>query len=118
MERIKLELIRRLDAEKKPEQAKILSGFFKTGKGEYGEGDSFWGIKVPVQRAIAKHYYKLLPIRAFGDLLSHGVHEVRLTALMMMVYRYEKSNDDTEKQALVKVYLETKAESTTGIWWM
>ena len=54
------ELIYELKLQKNPEKAKILSRFFKTGKGEYAEGDKFLGIIVPIQRKIAKKYYSLI----------------------------------------------------------
>ena len=78
-------------------QAVELARFFKTGKGGYGEGDVFWGIKVPVQRAIArKHTDAALP--DIGRLLNEPVHECRLTALLILVEKYSKSDCISRKE--------------------
>jgi 3-methyladenine DNA glycosylase AlkD len=86
-----------------PEKAKILSGFFKTGKGQYGEGDVFLGISVPEQRKIARKYADL----SFTDikkLLLSRIHEYRLIALLILIGRYRRA-DETEKQNIFNIYL-------------
>ena len=70
-----------------PEKAAVLSRFFKTGKGEYGEGDMFIGIKVPDQRKIAGKYTAMSPDE-LHKLLADPIHECRLTALMILVNQY------------------------------
>ncbi|PKN71945.1 MAG: DNA alkylation repair protein [Candidatus Cloacimonetes bacterium HGW-Cloacimonetes-3] len=80
--------------------------FFKSYPGGYGEGDKFWGISVPTQRSIGKHYYRLLSLEDMSELIHHEVHEVRLTTLMMLVSRFEKSKDEKEKEAIAKLYLD------------
>ncbi len=80
-----------------PERAKILSRFFKTGKGEYGEGDVFLGITVPLQRRIAKRYSGM-SLEDLQKLLSSPVHEHRLTALLILVNRYQKADAKGKKE--------------------
>ena len=95
--------IQELNKLKNPSKAKILAGFFKTGKGEYGEGDIFWGITVPEQRKVAKKFIDL----NFSDiqrLLNSKIHEQRLVALLLLVEKYKKGNDK-EKKEIVKLYL-------------
>jgi len=86
-----------------PKQATILQRFFKTDKGQYGEGDIFLGIKVPVQRQIAKKYQDL-PIKQTFSLLKSKVHEHRLTALFILIFQYERSSSD-EKNKIFNHYL-------------
>ncbi|MDD3190124.1 MAG: DNA alkylation repair protein [Candidatus Pacebacteria bacterium] len=97
MEDNKLGSLRKVLADEANEnQAKILQGFFKTGKGEYGEGDVFWGIKVPVQRMIVRGFYDL----EFGDvkkLLESKIHEERFCALLILMKKYEQGDADMRK---------------------
>jgi 3-methyladenine DNA glycosylase AlkD len=88
---------------KNPEKAKVLSGFFKTGKGEYGEGDKFLGIIVPDQRKIAKKYTDI-GLTDTQKLLSSKIHEHRLTALFILIGKYKKANE-TEKKKIFNFYL-------------
>ena len=85
------------------EKAKILQGFFKTGKGEYAEGDIFLGVTVPETRKIAKKYAEL-PFEDITELLKSKIHEERLTALLLIIEKYKKS-DNTEKENIIKFYL-------------
>lgn len=79
-----------------PEQAKHLQRFFKTGRGQYGEGDLFLGIKVPIVRSVAKKYYGEISLEEINELLNNKLHEVRLLALLLMVLKYEKNHGRTE----------------------
>lgn len=69
--------------------------FFKTGKGEYGEGDKFLGIRVPVLRKAVKTF-KLASIEDSLKLLKNEYHEIRLFALLLLVEQYQKGNDETQ----------------------
>lgn len=75
------------------QKAEILQRFFKTGKGEYGEGDKFLGITVPQTRKLAKKY-RNLSLNEIKKLLNNKFHEIRLAALLILV---EQFPDDPEK---------------------
>jgi 3-methyladenine DNA glycosylase AlkD len=75
-----------------PERAKNLAWFFKTGKGEYGHGDRFLGIPVPLQRKIALRY-RTLPLNDIAHLLASRIHEHRLAALEILVAQYEAGSE-------------------------
>src|SRR3989338_6876824 len=80
-----------------PTQAKLLQRFFKTGKGEYGEGDIFLGIKVPEQRKLAKKYssFSLAEIK---ELIYSKIHEERLIGFLILTYKYPKSSNEDKEQ--------------------
>ena len=89
-----------------PEKAAFLQGFFKTGPGEYGEGDLFLGVTVPQQRLIAKTLAPQATLPLLSELLQHPYHEMRLTSLLAFVYRFEKTKQEADRQVLVDFYLE------------
>jgi 3-methyladenine DNA glycosylase AlkD len=72
------------------EQRRILMGFFKTGPGEYGEGDEFLGLKVPQTREVVKAVAKDFPLSQVPELLMNRWHEVRLCGLLILVSKFEK----------------------------
>ena len=76
-------------------QAEILQKFFKTGKGEYGEGDIFLGIKVPVQRNVAKKYFGL-SLPKIQELLKSNIHEHRLIGLIILSNKYKESKEEDQ----------------------
>ena len=78
------------------EQATILARFFKTGPGQYGEGDRFIGVKVPATRKVAKEF-KNLPLTEVKCLLHSEIHEERLLALVILIGQFEKGDDATRK---------------------
>lgn len=86
-----------------PDRAKKLAGFFKTGKGQYGEGDLFLGIPVPEQRKVANRYTDLL-LNDLQELLNSKFHEHRLTALLILISKYGKA-EDSGKEEIFSFYL-------------
>lgn len=87
-----------------PKKAKFLQGFFKTGKGQYAEGDVMLGIAVPEQRKVAKRHYKEISSGEVVKLLKSKIHEYRLTALLIFVLQFEKG-DDAVKTNIYNLYL-------------
>lgn len=99
------DLVHTLENLADPIRAIALSRFFKTAPGQYGEGDIFWGLTVPLQRTVVKQFYRELSLKEIQKLLPHKVHEVRLTALMIMVEIYRKAKTEEEKLAVMELYL-------------
>jgi 3-methyladenine DNA glycosylase AlkD len=85
------------------QKAEILQRFFKTGPGEYGEGDVFIGVKVPDLRKVAKNF-QYIGIKDVIILLESAIHEERLLALLILVSKYVKGNE-TAKKEIYKLYL-------------
>jgi 3-methyladenine DNA glycosylase AlkD len=74
-----------------PQKAAVLRRFFKTGKGEYGEGDVFVGLMVPVSRQIVRKFVDA-PLTVVAGLLASKIHEERLIALLILVNQFGKSS--------------------------
>jgi 3-methyladenine DNA glycosylase AlkD len=110
-------LIGELKKESNPKQAKVLSGFFKTKKGEYGEGDIFLGIKVPVQRKISKKYD--LSFEELQKLLDSKIHEYRMCALFILIKKYEtatkEKNTNLQNQAF-EFYINNVKKGNINNW--
>ncbi len=98
-------LIKDFEQIQNPEKAKILSRFFKTGKGEYGYGDIFLGITVPQQRLLVKKFFDL-NLQDTIKLLRSKIHEHRLTALLILVKKFEKENYERTKENIYNLYLD------------
>ena len=79
------------------EDAHFLQRFFKTGPGQYGEGDIFLGLRVPATRRLAKEY-KNLSLKEVSSLLKSPYHEVRLFALISLVNTFDKGDESTQKK--------------------
>jgi len=92
--------LRRLGNKKR---AKLSQRYFKTGPGQYGEGDVFLGIAVPVLRTLAKEYQDLA-LADIIDLLRSAIHEERLLALLLLVRAYARA-DDSVRKMIYELYL-------------
>ncbi len=97
------ELERALQAAADPRCAAAQAKYFKTGKGEYGEGDRFIGITVPVLRKLARQHISL-GFRDLARLLASSAHEYRLAALEILVAQYERS-EQADRERIVAFYL-------------
>lgn len=86
-----------------PEIAQHSQRFFKTGPGQYGEGDRFWGIRVPEVRKVAQKFNEL-PLSETEKLLHSQYHEARLCALIILVNQFQKAEPETRNR-IYKLYL-------------
>ncbi len=87
-----------------PLRAQSNAWFFKTGPGEYGEGDKFISVTVPQIRKVTKEFYKQLSLKQVIQSLHSPWHEERLAALFMLVLKYQKGNEQ-QKTEVVNCYL-------------
>jgi 3-methyladenine DNA glycosylase AlkD len=98
------ELTKELKKLENKEKAKLLQGFFKTGPGQYGEGDIFLGITVPQQRKIAKKFLNEITLDEAESLLNSKIHEERLVSLLILVEKYKKSSSE-QKEEIYNFYI-------------
>ena len=104
------EIIAYMESLQNEEQRRVLMGFFKTGPGEYGEGDEFLGLKVPQTREIVKNAWKDFPMDEVPELLMSKWHEVRLCGLLILVAKFEKLT----KRTAARTPLECTEEAARG----
>jgi len=102
------QLIKRTKKLYSPERAEHSKYFFKTGPGQYGEGDVFWGLSVPEMRALAREY-KDLGLLEVVELLENEVHELRLIGLTILVEKYQKAKNDAERKLIYDFYIKHRA---------
>jgi 3-methyladenine DNA glycosylase AlkD len=100
------ELRKRIKSLASSDIAKTMQWFFKTGKGEYGEGDVFSGLKVPTQRKVAREF-KDLSLADLKELLHSKIHEERLISLLILVNNYERG-DEKEKKSIYTFYIKNR----------
>ena len=98
------ELRKELKEKTNLEKGKFLQRFFKTGKGEYAEGDKFIGIVVPELRKLSKKYNDL-SFPELRKLITSKIHEERLVSLFVLIIQFEKG-DNSAKEKIFKFYLE------------
>ncbi|MDR3252890.1 MAG: DNA alkylation repair protein [Tannerella sp.] len=99
-----MKIIDELQSVGTPEKAAFLQRFFKTGKGQYGEGDVFLGVVVPHTRSIAKANIQT-PIPELRRLLDSRFHEARLCALLILSERFKKATE-TDRKQIFEFYLD------------
>ncbi len=93
-----------------PHKASELQRFFKTAPGEYGEGDLFYGVKVPETRKIAQKF-KDLPYEELEKLIRSKMHEEKMCALVILVNRFsKKSTPPVEKEIIFNFYMTYKRQ--------
>jgi len=106
------------------DDAVFLQRFFKTGPGQYGEGDVFYGVRVPATRVIVKAF-RDLPLDEIDRLLDDPVHECRLAGVLLLVARFRKDPDAVASRYLAAVYrgrvnnwdiVDASAEFIVGPW--
>ncbi len=86
-------------------QVEGLMRFFKTGAGQYGEGDKFLGIKVPVTRGVVKECWKECGFEELSECLASEYHEVRLAALLVLVQQYKHTKQESQRKEIIDYYL-------------
>ena len=109
------EIIAYMESLQNESQRRVLMGFFKTGPGEYGEGDEFLGLKVPQTREVVRQVDQGFPLSEVATLLMSKWHEVRLCGLLILVAKFEKlatkrlENDEKairSRDEILKLYIQ------------
>ncbi|MCK4669979.1 MAG: DNA alkylation repair protein [Nanoarchaeota archaeon] len=101
-------LIKELKKYAKLGDAEFLQRFFKTGKGDYGEGQIFWGTGTTNKRKLAKKYIDL-DLKSVQKMFAKNIHDLKFTALVLLVNKYKKADDKIRKE-IIKLYLKNAKE--------
>jgi len=97
------DVVRELNSLATPQKAKASAWFFKTGPGQYGEGDQFIGVTMPEQRVVAKQF-RDLPLAEIEELVTSPIHEHRMTGLIILVDQFKKA-DGASRKTIYDFYL-------------
>lgn len=108
------DLEQELQAHASAYDAEFLQRFFKTGPGQYGEGDTFIGVRVPQTRKVCKDF-KDLPLPEVQKLLDSEIHEYRLAGLIILVQQFKKA-DEVQRQRLHEFYLQAVYAGRVNNW--
>ncbi|MDD5193533.1 MAG: DNA alkylation repair protein [Candidatus Nanoarchaeia archaeon] len=108
------ELERAISKKANPSKAKDLQRFFKTGRGEYGEGDVFLGITVPEQRKIAVEFKNIF-LDDIETLINSKIHEKRLIGLLILIEQFKKA-DEKAREKIFEFYLKKAKENKINNW--
>lgn len=98
------------------EKAETLKKFFKTNKGEYGEGDIFIGVTVPQIRVIVKKFWQDISFEEIEQLLQSKINEKRALALLFLVKKFEKTKIEIEQEKIINFYLNEKNIKQINNW--
>ncbi len=101
---MKISLRKALLQLKNPERAIQTARFFKTGKGEYGEGDVFIGLSNPQVQSLVKAHWKFTTMADVQELINDKIHELRFAALLVLVAQFPKSSP-VQQSTIIKFYL-------------
>ena len=104
-----VQIIERLKNYSNQEKVEVFKRFFKTSPGQYGHGDQFLGITVPKVREVVKEVYQQVELPEIGKLLASPDHEVRLAALIILTYKFPKSDLKMQKE-IYKFYLKHRSK--------
>jgi len=97
-------VLEKLASLQNPERAKLMARYFKTGKGQYAEGDTFWGLSNPQVRSVVKEFYKQVSIEEVTTLVEYSTHEVRACGLLIWVEQFKKGST-IQRSRIVELYL-------------
>lgn len=108
-------LIEMLQANSDFEKSKNFQRFFKTGKGQYGEGDVFLGLNVPMTRDVVKDF-KAMPLDEIHKLAHSKYHEARLAAMVLIVTQYKAAKDSANQKPLFDLYVRLLEDVRVNNW--
>jgi 3-methyladenine DNA glycosylase AlkD len=97
-------LIKEINQERNSAKSVILQKFFKTDQGQYGYGDVFLGITVPVQRKIAQKYQEI-SLTDIQKLITKKIHEYRLISLLILIFKYQKTKTKKDQKRIYDFYI-------------
>ena len=98
-------LLKQMLSHANPAQVPGLIRFFKTGPGQYGEGDKFLGIKVPVTREVVKQCWKEVSLAEIEECVNSEFHEIRLAGLLTLIQKFNHCKDTLAQQECIDFYL-------------